>query len=260
MEKVLRGLHWSTCLVYLDNIIVFSKMIEEHLERLAQVLSRLRDAGLKLKPTKCHLFKKSVHYLGHVISEKGIETDPEKVKCIRDWPTPMSSKELHQFIGLASYYRKFMKDFANIAAPLHALAVKGKVWVWTEQCEQAFNTLKYRLTSTSILILPRYDQEFILDVDASGDGLGAVLSQIIDGKDCVVAYASRTLTKAERKYCATRREMLALVWGIGQYRPYIYGQPFTVRTDHNALQWLQYFQEPEGQVARWLEILSEYNF
>ena len=161
---------------------------------------------------------------------------------------------------MASHYRKFVKDFAKIAAPLRSLTEKGKMWTWSEQCEQAFNALKHHLTSTPILVLPRYDQEFILDVDASGDGLGAVLSQISNGKEQVVAYASRTLTKAERKYCATRREMLALVWGVRQYRPYIYGQPFTARTDHNALRWLQNFQDPEGQVARWLEVLAEYNF
>ena len=155
MEKVLRGLNWSTCLVYLDDIIVFSRtIIDKHLERLAEILSRLRDAGMKLKPAKCHLLKKSVHYLGHVVSKKGIETDPEKVKCIGDWPTPVSSKELRQFIGMACYYRKFVKDFAKIAAPLHALADKGKVWSWTEQCEQAFNRLQFH-TSTPILILPR---------------------------------------------------------------------------------------------------------
>ena len=176
MERVLKGLHWSTCLVYLDDINIFSKTINEHLERLAEVFSRLQDAGLKLKPAKCHLLKRSVHYPGHVVSKKGIEIDPHKIKCIRDWPTPTNSKELQQFVGMASYYRKFVKDFTKIAAPLHSLMEKGKTWTWSEQCEQAFNTLKHHLTSTPILVLPRYDQEFILDVDASGDGLGAVLS------------------------------------------------------------------------------------
>ena len=146
MEKVLSGLHWSTWLVYLDNIIIFSRTIEEHLERLAEVLGRLCDAGLKLKPAKCHLLRKSVYYLGHIVSERGIETDPQKVKCIKEWPTPVNSKELRQFVGMASYNRKFVKDFAKITAPLHSLADKGKTWSWNDQYEQAFNASSHLYT------------------------------------------------------------------------------------------------------------------
>ena len=206
-----------------------------------------------MKPAKCHLLKKSVHYLRHVVSEKEIEADPEKVKCIRDWPIPMSSKELCQFVSMAYYYRKFVKDFAKIAVPLHTLVDKGKVWSWTEQCEQAFNTLKHHLTSTPILILPRYNQELILDVDASGK-----------------QFSTRSLTARNALWHMPAGPSQRLkgntappgerYWGVRQYRPYIYGQSFTVRTDHNALRWLQIFQDPEGRVARWLEILSEYNF
>ena len=124
MEHVLRGLHWSTCLVYLDDIIIFSTTIEEHLSRLADVLTRLRQAGLKVKPSKCHLMKKSVHYLGHVVSSEGVETDPAKIQCIADWMTPSNAKELKQFLGLASYYRRFVRGFAKIASPLHRVLEK----------------------------------------------------------------------------------------------------------------------------------------
>ena len=143
-----------------------------------------------------------------------------------------------------------MKNFALIAAPLHRLTEKPKAWSWTLECEQAFNALKEKLTTAPILAFPQFDLEFTVDCDASSEGLGAVLSQNHDRKECVISYASRTLSKAERRYCATRKEMLPLIWAIRQFRPYLYGKKFTVRTDHNALKWLCSFHEPEGQVAR----------
>ena len=133
MEHVLRGLHWSTCLVYLDDIIVFSMAVEEHLTRLADVLTRLRQAGLKVKPSKCHLMKKSVHYLGHVVSSEGVETDPAKIQWITDWMTPSNAKELEQFLGLASYCWRFVRGFAMIALTLHCLSDKKKAWAWTDE-------------------------------------------------------------------------------------------------------------------------------
>eukprot|EP00731_Ephydatia_muelleri_P013152 Em0007g462a len=201
-----------------------------------------------------------VKYLGYVVSNKGVEADTEKIQCVLDWPTPMSPKQIRQFLGLASYYRRFIHNFAQITAPLNRLLEKGKRWQWTEQCSQAFTLLKTKLTSAPLLVYPNFEEAFIVDCDASDDGLGTVLSQNHQGAEHVVYYASRTLTKAERKYCATRKEMLALVWAIDQFRPYLYGRPFIVRTDHYALQWLRSFKEPEGQVARWLERLEEYEF
>ena len=260
MEHVLAGLHWTSCLVYLDDIIIFSKTLEDHLQQLREVFERLEKAGLKVKPSKCCLLRKRVRYLGHIISETGVQTDPDKTRCIAEWSQPTDLKELRQFLGFASYYRRFVRNFAHIAAPLYHLTEKGKNWCWNDNCEEAFSALKRRLTSAPVLSFPRFDQEFTLDVDASAIGLGAVLSQEVHGVEQVVAYASRTLSKAERQYCATRREMLALVWGTRQFRPYLYGRRFRVRTDHNALRWLQSFREPEGQVARWLELLSEFNF
>ena len=146
-------------------------------------------------------------------------------------------------------------------SPLFKLTEKDKKWLSTSECDRAFLQLKQQLTSAPILTLPHFEKPFILDVDASGEGLGAVLSQrTTNGYEYVIAYASRVLTKSERKYSATRREMLALIWGIKYFRPYLYGQRFEARTDHNSLKWLHSFREPEGQVARWLEVLSEYDF
>ncbi|KAL5494405.1 hypothetical protein EMCRGX_G015734, partial [Ephydatia muelleri] len=241
--------------VYKDEI-----MVETHVKQLKEVLERLKIAGLKIRPKKCHLLQTSVQYLGHVISAEGIRTDPQKVACVSNWPVPRTSKELQSFLGLASYYRHFVKDFAHIASPLHALTEKGREWVWSKECNDAFFDLKKRLVSSPILTLPDFSLPFVLDTDASGDGLGAVLAQNVDGVERVVAYASRALSRTEKKYCATRREMLALVWAARHFRPYLYGRKFTLRTDHHCLQWLHNFKEPEGQVARWLEVLSEYDY
>ena len=213
-----------------------------------------------MKPKKCRLLRRKVNYLGYIVSSGGVQTDPLKVECILSWPSPTTQKELRQFLGLASYYRRFVKGFASIAAPLNHLLEKGKPWEWTKVCEHAFSSLKKMLTTSPILAYPDFEIEFTVDCDASGDGLGAVLSQCIGGGENVISYASRSLTKPEKKYCATRKEMLALVWAVGQFRSYLWGRPFTVRTDHSALQWLYSFKEPEGQVARWLESLAEYEF
>ena len=185
LQFVLAGLQWSVCLVYLDDIIIYSRSIAEHLYRLRLVLQRLRHGGLKSKPSKCHFLNKSVKYLGHIISAEGIRTDPDKIAVIHQWPAPTNLKELRQFLGFASYYRRFIKTFANIAAPLYKL-----------------------------LTFPRFDEQFIVDCDAINVGLGAILSQVVNGEEQVIMYSSRTLTKAERKYSATRKEMLALVWAI----------------------------------------------
>jgi hypothetical protein len=235
MELVLTGVQWSSCLVYIDDIIIFSSTVQGHFQRLVEVFERLRSAGLEVKPSKCHLFRRSVDYLGHIVSKQGIQTDPGKTENVTNWHAPNNVKELRQFLGLASYYRRFVKNFALIAAPLHRLTEKAKAWSWTPEYEQAFNALKERLTTAPILAFPQFDLEFTVDCDTSSEGLGAVLSQAHNGKEYVISYASRTLSKAERRYCATRKEMLALVWAVRQFRPYLYGKKFTVRTDHNTL-------------------------
>ncbi|KRZ01755.1 Retrovirus-related Pol polyprotein from transposon, partial [Trichinella zimbabwensis] len=211
METALRGLTWKACLVYLDDIIVFGKTEKEHLELLEEVLSRLRAVGLKVKPGKCQLMRRSVRYLGHIVTQHGIGTDPEKTAAVQQWPLPRCVREVRQF--LASYYRRFVRNFAGVANPLHALTKKGEKWHWDQKEEEAFNFLKRALVSPPILAHPNFDRPFLLDVDASEDAIGAVLSQQ-DERDppVVVAYASRSLSRAERSYCATRREMLALVW------------------------------------------------
>ena len=260
MELVLAGLRWETCLAYLDDVIVFGRTFDEHLQRLSQVLSRFRQANLKVNLTKCQFFKKSVSFLGHVISHKGIETDPKKTEAVRSWPPPENIEELRSFLGLATYYRRFIRNFARIAVPLFQLLQKKEPFQWLERHADAFATLKSKLTSAPVLAYPKSEGQFYLDTDASNNAIGAVLSQSQDGVERVIAYGSRALTKSERNYCVTRRELLALVYFMQYFKCYLLGKPFTVRTDHAALKWIQSFKEPEGQIARWIEQLQQYEF
>ena len=261
MDLLLSGLKWKTCLVYLDDVIIFAHTFEEHLHRLKGVFERFREAGVKLKPSKCLFCRSQVQFLGHVISSAGISTDPSKTILVADWPTPTSGKDVQKFLGLASYYRRFVPACAAIAKPLHRLTEKTAKFKWSTQCEQAFIELKQRLTSAPILALPEFSEHFVLDTDASDVGIGAVLSQKhANGSERVIAYASRVLSKPERRYCVTRKELLAAISFVKHFCPYLLGKPFTLRTDHSSLTWLYNFKNPEGQLARWLEALQEYHF
>ena len=260
MELVLAGLHWETCLVYLDDILIYAQTFEDHVSRLGEIFTRLAKAKLKLKPKKCCLFQSEITYLGHVVAEKGVSTDPQKTCRVRDWPTPCNLKEVRSFIGLCSYYRRFIKDFACIASPLHKLTQKDVGFKWTRECETAFSMLKDRLTSAPVLAFPDFSLPFILDTDASGDGIGGVLSQVQDGQERVIGYASRKLSKSEQNYSVTKRELLAVVHFIKHYKHYLYGKKFMLRTDHGSLRWLYNFKDVQGQLARWLETLSSFDF
>ncbi|GFS61079.1 retrovirus-related Pol polyprotein from transposon 412 [Trichonephila clavipes] len=260
METVLKGLTFEACLIYLDDVIIGGRTFEEHLQNIRKVLSKLRDANLKLNPSKCKFFQKEVNYLGHIISAEGVRTDPEKVSAVKNWKRPENLRELRSFLGLCTYYRKFVRGFSNITRPLHKLTESKQKFQWTKECEDSFLQLKEALTSSPILIYPQPDKPFILDTDASNESVGAVLSQEIDGQERVVAYWSKCLSKPERNYCVTRKELLAIVKAIEHFHHYLYGQKFLLRTDHASLTWLMNFRNTEGQVARWIQRLNEYYF
>ena len=228
MDFVLAGVQWMQRLVHLDDVIIIGRDFEEHLYNLSTVLQKLREAGLRLKPSKCSFCRASVSYLGHVVSRGGVSTDPEKTVKVTEWPTPTSVQEAQQFLGLASYYRRFVHNFAEIAKPLHRLTEHGREFFWTLECETAFATLKNRLSSAPILSFSDFSKPFLLDTDASQEGIGAVLSQISDGNEQVIAYASRTLSKAEQKYSVTRKELLAVVMFTNHFRPYLLGRNFAL--------------------------------
>ena len=258
METVLRGLQWEQCLIFLDDVVVFGACFQTCLERLIRVFERFKSAGLKLKPSKCSLFQKEILFLGHVVSEEGIHTDPIKTKAVRDWPQPKNVKEVRGFLGLCSYYRKFVKNFADIARPLHRLTEKDIKFIWTEECEGAFVTLKVALTSAPILAYPVASIPFILDTDASGQAVAGVLSQVQEGKEKVIAYLS-ILTREERRYCVNRKELLAVVTAVKNFKHYIYGQPIRLPSDNAAVSWMFHLKNPEGQMVRWLQFLGQYD-
>lgn len=260
MEKVLQGLHWKTVLLYLDDIIVISPDLDTHLQRLTEVFERLQSAGLKLKPSKCELFQTEVKYLGHIVSSKGVATDPQKVMAVKEWPTPTKVKDIKSFLGTVGYYHQYIPHFATIAKPLTQLTSKNAVWSWGEQEQTAFERLKQSLITAPILGYPHPKSTYILDTDASLDGVGAVLSQQQNGTEKVIAYFSKTLGPAEKNYCVTRKELLAIVKAVKHFRPYLYGRQFLLRTDHASLIWLCRRKEPTSQVARWIEILSEFSY
>ena len=250
MERVLKGLQWRTLLLYLDDIIVFSKNFQSHLERLEEVFQRFRAARLKLKPGKCQLFQKEVSYLGHVVSQDGVATDPEKVEAVRNWPSPKCVQEVRSFLGFVGYYRRFCPDFATISRPLNLLTSKESSFKWDEEEETAFQTLKRLLTEAPILTYPDPSRPYILDTDASNEAAGGVLSQEVDGEERVVAYFSKTFSPPQRNYCVTRRELLAVVLAVTHFRPYLYGRKFLLRTDHASLIWLYKCSDPSHQIAR----------
>jgi len=199
--------------------------------------------------------------LGHVISEKGIEVDPSKVVAVQQFPTPTNVRTMHGFIGLCSYYRRFVKDFAKIASPLHNLLKLENSFNWTPECQLAFDKMKHLLYSAPILAFPDFDKAFKITTDASGTGLGCILSQEKEGsKPTVVAYASRTLQKAERNYSATEKECLAIVWAVKLFRSYLHGKKFKIESDHRSLQWLFNMNDPGGKLQHWGLKLQEYQY
>lgn len=258
MNLVLRGLNWQTVLAFLDDILVLGSSFEDHLTNLADALSRLRKYRLKLKPKKCIFFQREVEFLGRMVSSNTLSMSKENVQVIHDWPTPSCSKDVERWLGLANYHRVFVKDFSKLAEPLYSVIGKNK-FRWEEDQQRAFIALKQALTSPPVLALPNHKDEYILDVDASDLGIGAELLQLQDGNEKVIAYGSFALSKEQRRYCATRKELLAIVRFTRLYRHYLLGRPFTVRTDHSSLTWLLRFKEPQGQLARWMEELSQYN-
>ena len=210
-------------LVYIDDLIVHSRNFEEQPQHLEMVFDKLIESGLKMSSKKCNFFKREVTFLGHIVSEEGIKTDPGKVSAVQDWPTPTKIKEVQAFLGLCGYYRKFVKRFTSIPKPMYKLSEKDSKFVWTQDCQEAFDTLKKAMTTAPVLNFPRGDGQFISDTDASNLSIGAVLSQIQDGEEKPILFYSKSLSKPQRNYCVTRRELLAVVFGIQHCHHYLLG-------------------------------------
>ena len=260
MDRVLQGLRWSRCLVYLDDIISFGGIFDGALTNWTLIFERLRSYGLQLKSSKCHLFRASVPFLGHIVGRHGLECDPKKIEDVKSWPVPDCLKSVRQFLGFVGYYRRFIPRFADVATPLVYLTGKDVPFVWDSSCSTAFNELRAALMDAPILAFPTETGLYVLDTDASNFGLGGVLSQIQNDQERVVAYCSRALRPSQRRYCTTKREMLAAVAMCIQFRSYLRGARFTLRTDHKSLVWLHRFKDTEGMMSRWLHSLQQFQF
>ena len=261
MDHMLTGLKWEICLAYLDDLIVFSRTWEEHLDRLHQVLTRIRETGVKLQPSKCTLARDAVDFLGHTVSSRGIQPNPALLQAIRDIPAPGSIRDLRSFLGLTGYYRRFVPGYAKIAQPLTSLLQQGQPWVWGEAQQTAFRDLEERLLREPVTAYPDFRLPFRLYTDASALGIGAILAQIQDGKERIICCASRTMNAGEKNYSATKMECLAVVWGIKKFRHFLVGVDFEVFTDHHALQWLKTMKINDNALLhRWKSELEDFSF
>lgn len=245
---------------YLDDIVVTSSTFEEHLRLLEEIFIRLRKAKLKPNLEKCVFARTQLRYLGHVIDEKGLHPDPEKISAISNLKAPTCLKEIRQFLGMVSWYRRFIKDISTVIAPLTRLLKKGVDWNWGPTQTEAFLKLKHLLTEAPVLACPDWDKTFYLQTDASLEGLGVVLTQGEESTAVIIAYASRALNPAEKNYSATELECLAVKWGIWKMRHYLEGYHFVVVTDHQSLKWLNNIETPSGRLARWIMELAQWDF
>jgi hypothetical protein len=246
-------------LAYLDDILILSSSFEMHVKDLKDVLQKIREYNLVLNLEKCRFCRKTIKYLGHIITPDGLQTDPEKSKAIVDIPTPKDLKHLLSFIQMCSWYRRFIENFSAVAEPLTRLTRKNVKWVWNTEQEQAFQELKRRLITAPLLRPADETLPYTLKTDASAYALGAVLVQGEGPDEHPVEYASRLLIPAERNYSTTEREALAVIWALIKFRGYIEGLPVTVITDHQALKWLMNLKSPTGRLARWALMLQAYD-
>ena len=243
-------------LVYLDDILVFSKTPEEHVEHMRIVLDLLRKHKLYAKLSKCDFNQAELRFLGHIVGAPGVRVDPGKTALLDNWPVPKDVNDLRSFLGMANYFRRFVKDYAKMSVPLVSLLSTKRVWKWDAGCQEAFERIRHDLTHSPVLALPDFDKPFVVECDASDFAVGAVLFQ--EGKP--VAYEGKKLSGAERNYPTHDRELLAVIHALRQWRCYLEGLRFTVVTDHNPLTWLQTQRTLSRRQARWSEYLQQFDF
>lgn len=260
MNTVLSGLQGLHCYIYLDDCIIYSQNLQDHIEKLKLVFDKLRQFNLKLQPDKCEFLRREVTYLGHIITDKGVSPNPEKVKAVSQFRVPENPKEIKSFLGLIGYYRRFIDNFSKLTKPLTSLLKKNAVFNWSSEQQTAFENLKEKLITAPLLQYPDFSQPFVVTTDASNYAVGAVLSQGPIGKDKPIAYASRTLNRPEGNYSTTEKELLAIIFAVKTFRPYLYGNKFKIVTDHRPLVWLFNVKDPGSRLIRWRLKLEEYDY
>ena len=263
MNLILRGMVWEEVIVYLDDIIVMATDFDNMIMSLRKVFTRFRSFNVRLKPHKCTFFAVEVEFLGKMVSGAGIRIAPDKLDAVQKWPTPKNAKQVMSFLGFMNYHRAHIPNYGEIAADLYALS-NAKSFEWTDRHQYCFEKLKHLITTAPVLAHPTPNTEhvFILDTDASDLQISASLSQVQNGVIKPIAFASHVSMKQHRNYCTTRKELLAIVKFCRQFRHLLLGRFFVIRTDHNSIVWLTRFKNihVQGQLARWLEELSQYDF
>jgi hypothetical protein len=262
MNKVFKEYLDKFMNVYIDDIIIYSKNWNEHLQHIKIVLEELRKVNMMLKLKKCEWAKKNVEYLGYIVGTDGLKPDNKKIEKIKNLKPPKNIKQIREINGLCSYYRKFVKGYSKIVKPIMELTRKDVPFVWTDKQQKALEEIKEKLINYPILQHPNFEKEFILITDASGEGLGAILEQLDENnREIVISYASRSLVNAEKNYPITELECLAVFWGIKYFHKYLFGRKFKVITDHAALKgFMSTSKVPKGKRGRWMMKLQQYDF
>lgn len=257
MDNILREYIHKFCFVYMDDIVIFSKSLHDHTVHIKQIFNKLREYNMKVQLDKSEFLRKEVAFLGHVITAEGIKPNPAKIEAVTKYPIPKTQKEIKSFLGLIGFYRKFIPDCAKIVSPITKCLKKGsKINIHDPEYIQAFNQCKELICNAPVLAYPDFEKKFTLTTDASGVSIASVLSQ----SGHPIAYYSRTLNSAERNYSTIERELLAIVDSTKHFRPYLFGQKFTVETDHNPLVWLSKISDENMRLARWKARLGFFEF
>ncbi len=247
---------------YIDDVIIATSTIDQHIDCIGEVLSCLRRAGLICKPSKCEFLKTSIKYLGRIIDGEGVKPDPESIQTVMQWKRPQNKREFQSFLGFANYYREFIRGHSELVEPMNRLVKKNQDFQWTTEAEESFELIKKKLCSYPVLALPREEGTFILDTDASDVAISGILhqEQEVDGKMKVrlIAYGSRMLKSTERRYGAAKAEMLAAVRFVGKYRSHLEGREIILRVDNIALKWLRTYSMSSDIVGRWISILGRF--
>lgn len=260
MDLVSTGLQDEEIFFYLNDIVLYARSLQEHETKFNKLVGRLRSANLKLQPDKYKFLKREVVYLGHIIDEDGVKSDPKKLLAVKEFPRPKSAKNVRQFLGLAGYYRRSILEFSKLAKHLTELLKKETVFKWDEPQKKALKTLRDALCKEPVLQYPDFSREFNVTTDASGYAIGRVLRQGPIGKDLPISNCSRLSNVAEKNYFTIERELLAPVYAIHYFRPYVYGREFTLITDHRPLVWLKSHKDPTSRLTKWELKLAEYSY
>jgi hypothetical protein len=262
MDAVTQGLG-ECCSAYLDDLIIFSSSWEDHIDDVRKVMAKLQEAGLTAKPGKCVFGAAKCKYLGHIVGNGAVEPEPSKVKAVVEFPLPNTKTEMRAFLGLTGYYRRFIPNYASLAAGLTDMTKKTAPTQveWTTSTHKAFKELQHALCSSPLLRSPDFSRPFILQTDASERGVGAVLSQRSDqGEEHPIAYFSKKLQPREEKYSTIEKECLAIKVATHAFRTYLIGRQFTVETDHRSLIWLDKLKDSNSRLSRWSLSLQPYDF